>query len=75
MKTEMNSIFTDNVLNQLSQLPVGTIIEVNGNDIAVFKDACDLKDFVPSHRFFKTTIWADEHDTRYYQVQGAKKGE
>lgn len=76
MSTEMNPIFTDNVLNQLSQLPVGTVIMIGFDEsVEVYKDSRDLEDGVTVNKFFRTTIWADEHDTRYYQVQGAKKGE
>lgn len=61
MNTEMNPIFTDNVLNQLAQLPEDTIIEICKDDIKVFECGRDFEDYSPiQHRFFRTTIWADE---------------
>jgi hypothetical protein len=64
MSTEMHPIFTDNVLNQLSQLPENTVIVVNKNDITVFADGRDYEDYSPiQHKFFRTTIWADEKDS------------
>ena len=63
MNKEMNPIFTDHVLDQLSQLPEGTLIEINKNDIKVFKDGRDYEDYSPIiHQFFKTTLWVDGRD-------------
>lgn len=61
MSTDMHPIFTDNVLNQLSQLPVGTVIMIGFDEsVEVYKDSRDLEDGVTNHKFFRTTIWTDE---------------
>ena len=61
MNTKTNPIFTENVLEHLSQLPEGTIIDINHEHINVFANFRDLEDYAPmQHHFYKTTIWVDE---------------
>lgn len=63
MNTNMHPIFTDNVLNQLSQLPEDTIISIGRNDITVFACGRDYEDYSPiQHRFFRTNLWVDEKE-------------
>lgn len=60
MSNETGSIFTYEVLNQLSQLPKGSVIDIDTDVINVFNDSRDFEDYVPSHKFKRTIMWVDE---------------
>lgn len=55
------STFTYEALNQLSQLPVGTVIMIGLDEsVEVYKDSRDLEDGVTSHKFQKSILWVDK---------------
>lgn len=55
----MNKLFNDNLLYHLSQLPYGTIIKINTDDIEVYKDSIDFEYDDYTHKFIETNTWID----------------